>query len=394
MNTRLKGLGILIVTLLLACPAWGQQDPDFGDAPDPSFPSLSASGGPTHFPLTDSYVGWASTGEPNALVPDLDTDDGVPLIFADYFMSGWYAWVYVPITIAPGAPPQTPRYLNVLLDCNSSGTWCDQPGEWIVRNYVLPSYGFVHNPGQTVWYCIGGFNWVSMYSGYHWLRVTLGDAPVLATGPNGWNGSWPPGFGLGETEDWLLSWYYHPPQPPDPPGTPPWDPGNPPGPAPIPQCNKTGTIHQVPPPTHHGHSGGFGVEINNTSPDHPMHIVSGPIVTDLHGDPIDIEIESLASTIIPPGGKVQTPAGWGFLDKAPNQAWGNLDAVVDPQGLYVVLVNVGNYVSPTSLQPTGLVFAEVLVPTGNGMWLGILIAAIALASVYLIVRRYRMPAKC
>ncbi|UCF79041.1 MAG: hypothetical protein JSW03_01905, partial [Candidatus Eiseniibacteriota bacterium] len=307
MKARSLATGALLVALLLlACSALAQPQADYGDAPDPTFPSFFASNGPYHTTLTDCYVGWTSTSEPNALVPDLDADDGGPMIYA--FLNAaaiWTGWIYVPITIdasAPG-PNLQPRYLNVLLDCNSSGTWCDQAGEWIVRNYLLPDFApylLVHYPGQTVWYNIGGFTWVNDYSGIHWLRVTLSDAPVTPNVPNGWDGSWG-GFVLGETEDWPLAWFYHPPPPPNPTDPPPHDPANPPAPAPIPQCNKTGTVEQVPPPTHVGHSGTFKIRVTNTSPDHPFHIVAGPFPTDENGDPIDIQVTELYSTVLQPG---------------------------------------------------------------------------------------------
>lgn len=166
-----KGKSVLIffLALLLSFPALvcGQIDGDYGDAPDPHFPSFFASGGPHHTDLTDSYVGWTSTAEPDALVPDSDADDGQPLIFASQSPGFWTGWVYVPITISSDV--QRDRYLNVLLDCNSSGTWCDIPGEWVVRNF--PLYGPPWVQG-TIYYCIGGFTWVTDYSGYHWLRVT------------------------------------------------------------------------------------------------------------------------------------------------------------------------------------------------------------------------------
>jgi hypothetical protein len=312
----------------------------------------------------------------------------------------WSGWVYVPITIDPaaGPPTTTPRYLNVLLDCNSSGTWCDQAGEWIVRNYLLPDFApflFVHYPGQTVWYNIGGFTWVNDYSGIHWLRVTLSDAPIASNVPNGWDGRTLGAFVAGETEDWPLTWFYHPPPAPNQGELPPHDDQNPNPPAPIPGCNKTGTIEQVPPPTHVGHSGNFGVRLTNTSPDHPIHIVAGPFPTDENGDPIDIQVTELVSKILQPGESDTSASSWDFDNPGPNQAWCNWDALGDPQGQYVMMVNVGNYLTPTSNQPTGGSFEEYppVIPSTTNTGLVVLIVALGLVSAFLIVRRLRFAEK-
>jgi hypothetical protein len=325
------------------------------------------------------------------LVPDLDADDGAPMIFASYANGKWTAWVYVPITIAQGANPAQPRYMNVLFDGNQSFTWCDVGGEWIVRDYQLPNYGVVHNPGQTVWYCIGGFDWVSNYSGLHWLRVMLSDVAITATGlvgPNGWTGVGI-NFAFGETEDWLLSWYYNPPKPPDPVNPPPHDPTDPNPPAPLPGCGKQTTVYQTPPPTHYGHSGGFGVTVENNSPDHPVHIVAGPFVTGPNGDPINIEIESLESTILQPGQKITAPASWGFVNPAPNSASCDFDVVVDPQAQYVVAANVGNYTSANSTQSTGGTFAEGLprVPALGIIGVIVLVAGLGFVAVFFMLKR-------
>jgi hypothetical protein len=386
-------LAAALVLLTFAAPAQAQLN-DFGDAPDPTFPSLLASSGPRHSNLTDCFVGWASNGELDALVPNMDADDGSPLLYANHANGMWTAWIYVPITIAPMADPLQPRYLNVLFDGNQSGTWCDVGGEWTVRDYQLPKYGAVHNPGQTVWYCIGGFSWVTNYSGLHWIRVSVTDVPVSATGlvgPLGWTGVGIQ-FAKGETEDWLLSWFYNPPKPPDPPNPPPHDPQDPNPPAPIPSCNKTVSVYQTPPPTHRGHSGGFGVTVENTSADHPIHIVAGPFVTGPSGSPINIEIEPLYSTVIQPGGKVTTPGTWSFPNPAPNSSSCDFDVVVDPQGQYVVAANVGNYTSPNSTNTTGGSFLDTPVPAIGGIALAVLVVGVGLTALYFIVRRRRATA--
>ncbi len=352
-----KSVFVISLILLVVLPAivYGQPDADYGDAPDPNFPSLYASGGPHHIMLTDSYVGWTSTPEPDALVPDLDADDGAPIMFAHKNPAGvWVGYLSVPITIAEGAPVMN-RYLNVLIDADSDGTWCNIPGEWVVRNYPLYGPPWVFH---TIYYCTGGFAFVQDYSGEHWVRVTVSNQKIHANTPNGWDGSVPSAFLIGETEDWELPWYYDDWGPGGTPGggeVPPHDPRNPPLPQPIPECNKVGTISQVPPPTHVGHSGTFDLQIKNTGT-HPIHIEEGPIPTDVNGDPIDIGLEDLHCTTIPPGGTVDAAGTWDFDNVGPNKAWCNFDVYGDPAGVWLNIANVGDYLSPTSEQPTAGAF--------------------------------------
>ena len=323
---------------------------DYGDAPDPTFPSFYASGGPFHLNVNDCYVGWTATAEPDALVPDLDADDGTPLIFASNAPGFWTGWVYVPITVDQSAP-YINRYLNVLIDCDSSGTWCNQPGEWIVRNYKV-----YYLPGQTYWYCIGGFSWVTFYSGLHWLRVTVSDQKISANTPNGWDGSDPTGgagFPRGETEDWELQWYYNPHGP-----VPPYDPTNPPAPLPIPECNKAANIYQAGPLPHKGHSGTWDICVENTGT-HPIHITEGPFLSGPWGSDINIPpLPSMACTWLQPGEKACVTSTWEFVNPPENKAWADLEVVYDPNGQYVICANVGDYSTPTSEEGTAAVFVE------------------------------------
>ncbi|KPJ59709.1 MAG: hypothetical protein AMJ46_10180 [Latescibacteria bacterium DG_63] len=400
MKRRLAATGIVLVALVFfACPALAQPLADYGDAPDPSFPSLFASSGPRHIDTTDCYVGWMSTAEWDALVPDLDVDDGAPLIFASMTPAGtWFGWVFVPLTIDPAASPLPGRFLNVLLDCNSSGDWCDppSPNEWIVRNYILPP---VHTPGMTIWYCIGGFSWVTWYDDWHWLRVTLSDRAIAPNVfPCGWDGSEGPDFAVGETEDWVLSWYYDPWDPngggtPGP--LPPHRPGNPPLPQPVPECKKTATVWQEPPPTHKGHGGPFNICVKNTSANHEIHIKSGPSVTHQKGDPNDIDIDPLASTYLQPGQIVCTPASWAFQNPPANATWCDFDVEIEPQGQIVIVCNVGDYTHPTDCdQTTGGSFVETgQAPGMTGLGIVLLIIALGLVSVYFVIRRSRVAAR-
>jgi hypothetical protein len=376
MKLKLLTVTLCCISLMLAGASALAQNKDFGDAPDPAYPSLNASGGPAHTDLTDSYVGFTSTAEADALVPDLDADDGAPVIFASNAPGMWTGWVYVPVTLSPTAP-NIPRYLNVDLDIDADGTWCNVPGEWVVRNYTV--YWL---PGQTIYYCIGGFTSVTDFSGNHWIRITVSDSPITANVANGWDGSWPPGFQRGETEDWLLSWHYSPHGP-----VPPNDPGNPPAPAPLPECNKSATVYQSPPPTHHGHSGTFQICVKNDGT-HPIHITEGPFVTGPWGDPISIPVDGdLVSTNLEPGDVACVNAGWSFSNPAPNKAWCDFEAVWDPQGQTVIGGNVGDYSSPTSTECTGGTFEEDAVSSVTGLGTILLVLALLALSLYLVLRK-------
>ena len=174
---------------------------EFGDAPDPTHPSLLASDGARHTPTDTEFLGLQSTGdgkdfEPNARVVDLDTpfDDGL-LTFA----------------LTTGDPAQTVDFevtnmitdenlrVNILLDLNGDGDWND-PGEHVVQNQPInlvgPANGtFTSDPFSTV----------GATPGPTWMRVTLTRQSINP----GWNGTmasagYDEPFGCGETEDWLV----------------------------------------------------------------------------------------------------------------------------------------------------------------------------------------------
>jgi hypothetical protein len=148
------------------------QDPDFGDAPDPTYPSLLASNGVRHLNPTRAWLGPWVDGEPDAQVPDLDEfDDGLlSLSPLSVRVSNW-DWT--------GS-----LYLNALVDLNDDGDWAD-PGEWVVVNYsvsVPVRKGIQVDTGVPI-----PLN--------HWTRITL-TAERLA------NYTGMGEYAIGETEDY------------------------------------------------------------------------------------------------------------------------------------------------------------------------------------------------
>ncbi|MBT8042527.1 MAG: hypothetical protein KJN98_05100, partial [Pontiella sp.] len=112
---------------------------DWGDAPDPTYPTLSASVGAKHVILTNFYLGGRidaeQDGQPTALADgdDLaafDDEDGVTI--GSTLIRGSNASVNVSLTsgIGNGA-------LDAWVDFDSSGTWGDAAGEQIFNATVL-----------------------------------------------------------------------------------------------------------------------------------------------------------------------------------------------------------------------------------------------------------------
>jgi len=179
---------------------------EFGDAPDPTYPSLLASNGARHCPTDTEILGLNSQGdskdfELDARVVDMD----IP-----------YSDGLVTTTLAPGNATATVQFevtnfiatndliVNILIDLNQDGDWKD-PGEYVVQNQAINLPGpaeatFVSTPFSTV----------GATPGQTWLRLTLTRTPV----PVAWDGTGQ--FACGETEDWKIyieqegEWYWKP----------------------------------------------------------------------------------------------------------------------------------------------------------------------------------------
>jgi len=172
-----------------------EQPLEFGDAPDPTYPSLLASDGSRHCPTDTELLGLGLSGQDckdfefDALVIDNDTCcDGLVTTF-----------------IAANDPAATVTFevtnnitldnliVNILIDLNIDGDWTDA-GEHVVQNQPIPLPGpaeatFVSTPFSTV----------GATPGQTWLRLTLSRTPVTVP----WNGTGL--FECGETEDWNIT---------------------------------------------------------------------------------------------------------------------------------------------------------------------------------------------
>jgi uncharacterized repeat protein (TIGR01451 family) len=110
---------------------------DFGDAPDPTYPTLLASHGAAHILTNQIYLGpaadWDSEGQPDSTATGddndgLNDDDGV------VFTSDLLVGQAVPIQVTASRL----GYLQAWIDFNRNGTWAD-PGEQVFSNQFLSS---------------------------------------------------------------------------------------------------------------------------------------------------------------------------------------------------------------------------------------------------------------
>ena len=108
---------------------------DFGDAPDPTYPTLLASNGARHVIVPGFFLGASvdpePDGQPNATATgdDIDgNDDEDGVAFTTLLIPGQPAGVTVSASV--------PGLLNAWIDFNGNGSWGD-PGEQIFTNLLL-----------------------------------------------------------------------------------------------------------------------------------------------------------------------------------------------------------------------------------------------------------------
>src|SRR3990172_8070366 len=202
----MKKMICLFVILLLAFSLFGQAD--FGDAPDPTYPTLESSMGPYHTLGSSStyWIGSLGTGPANtttmeidASVTDLDLDDGQPYLGVVIMGIPATAWVTVPITTSPSHNPAKDIYLNVAIDVDNDGDFDDFADQnWVVQNQIVNLAA-----DTTLGFVFGPFGFGSDLLLFPvWLRVTATDVPIEQP----WNGEGiAGGWTYGETEDWFYS---------------------------------------------------------------------------------------------------------------------------------------------------------------------------------------------
>ena len=107
---------------------------DYGDAPDPDYPTLSTSGGATHLVIDGYQLGAENDTEPEAQA-NLDAtgdtaDDGVE--FTQMLIRGGIGNV---IVTAAGITPAVPGYLDAWVDFDRDGDW--DADEKVIENALL-----------------------------------------------------------------------------------------------------------------------------------------------------------------------------------------------------------------------------------------------------------------
>ena len=169
---------------------------DFGDAPDPSFPSLLASDGaratPGSFWLGE--LGFPPTAEVDAKLVDLDElDDGLIRLL----VTPGRALVTFQAVLAESAEPQT-AYFNLLADVNRDGRWQAFQGEaGIIEEWAVVNQEVLLSPGERR---AIDTEFVFLRPGTDlWFRATLTGVPVESLD---WDGTGE--FEEGEIEDYKV----------------------------------------------------------------------------------------------------------------------------------------------------------------------------------------------
>jgi parallel beta-helix repeat protein len=175
---------------------------EYGDAPDPTYPTLSASDGARHNPTDTECIGlkitngdWKET-EPDARVPNSDTfDDGVrniPIVVNNSSQT-------VTFEVTDILAPSSNLTVNILIDLNRDGDWNDLQEHVVVNQKIITT-----SQEQVV--ISQPFSTTGASQGSTWLRITLTRHNISNTP---WDGTMhgyartiP--FEYGETEDWNI----------------------------------------------------------------------------------------------------------------------------------------------------------------------------------------------
>jgi hypothetical protein len=183
---------------------------DFGDAPDPEFPSLAASDGARHANISFEWLGEGVDAEPDSRQIDRDLyDDGVT---SGELLACTQQALEVEITVQSRENPehlydaQHLLYLNVLVDWNGDGSWsgtvdCPQgvvASEWAVRNLPIDVSTWPDGALSTLEPVVLT---AGPLAGPAWARFSLSYAEVVSG--DDWDGRGT--FTYGETEDYSIT---------------------------------------------------------------------------------------------------------------------------------------------------------------------------------------------
>ena len=154
---------------------------DFGDAPDPLFPTLAKNDGARHKDVSRAWFG-------QSVDTERDAADQVDVLAktGDSFDDGLLGAIPLEFSVTNN-DWDGPVYVNVLLDINKDGDWEDQ-GEWVVQNMAVDVPA-----GQTLEF-VTDVDFAEEAN----LRMTLTGAPL-----DGYVGKGE--FEIGETEDHMWS---------------------------------------------------------------------------------------------------------------------------------------------------------------------------------------------
>ncbi len=200
--------------------------PDFGDAPDPKYPSLlktwMLSTAARHFNFTFEWLGDGVDGEIDSKQINMDKfDDGVTIVGA--LVPGSVLAVTVDIRTSGALgrydinDPNKVMYLNGWIDWNGDGDWKDT-GEKVIGTGSPTRTQKFASPAKPV------YN-VAVPTGAKpetWMRIRLDYAEDAGANPQPWTDaslkSQSEGAaGFGEVEDWFIPKPVSPPRVPPPP---------------------------------------------------------------------------------------------------------------------------------------------------------------------------------
>jgi len=194
---------------------------DFGDAPDPGFPSLAASDGARHSIVSFEWLGEGVDDEPDSRQIDRDLyDDGV---LPGELNACTQQALEVEIRVRSRDGPEHPYdaqhllYLNVLVDWDGDGSWsggvhCPQgvvASEWAVRNLPIDVSSWPDGALSALEPIVLA---TGPLTGQVWARFSLSYAEVVSGAD--WDGRG--AFAYGETEDYSITVTLPPTATPEP----------------------------------------------------------------------------------------------------------------------------------------------------------------------------------